>query len=163
MRAPALLGILSLALIIGLDGSGCGTDDGGKVLDAGLMPCDVPATFTALYTQIFSQPDTPASGKLCAQASGCHASTFTSGNLDMSGDKAAVYNLLLRDPTADPVAARTVPSRVKPNDPMGSFLYRKVADARPPGIGDRMPLGGVLTKCQIDAIKAWIDAGGLND
>jgi len=49
--------------------------------------------------------------------------------------------------------------RVKPGDPAGSYLYRKIVGG--PGIdGGRMPLGlAALDTRSIEAVAAWIEAG----
>ena len=45
---------------------------------------------------------------------------------------------------------------VKPGDPNGSYLFRKLL----PGIVDRMPRGGpYFTQAQLDEIRGWICAG----
>jgi hypothetical protein len=138
-------------------GTGCGTDDGGAIFDAGLMPCDIPSTFTGVYDTIFKT--------LTCTPSGCHGSFATAGNLDMKQPKDVVYETLLHGGVYDDAINRTVPDRVKPGDLMASFMWLKVSQAKPPGsTGDRMPLSGApLTKCQLDAISGWILAGAMND
>jgi hypothetical protein len=53
--------------------------------------------------------------------------------------------------------------RVKPGDAANSYLVRKIEGAA--GIvGSRMPLGGAaLDAATIDNVKAWINAGALNN
>lgn len=52
--------------------------------------------------------------------------------------------------------------RIKPFDPDNSYLVRKVeGDATI--TGSPMPLGGPLTRAQIDQIRAWTAAGALNN
>lgn len=43
-----------------------------------------------------------------------------------------------------------------------SYLYMKIA-ADPRIVGERMPFGGMLTAGEIDAVRAWIDAGALDN
>lgn len=139
----------------------CGNDSGGPVTvgstDAG---CSIEPTFTSIYQKTLS-----TSG--CV-SSGCHNSS-AAGGLDLSLDQAAVYRALLESPTADTGAQATVPKRVVPRDPMASFLYRKLRDETPPGVGVRMPLGCsfipsvCLSDCALTALQAWIEQGAEND
>ena len=63
------------------------------------------------------------------------------------------------------VASTEQPSleRVKPNDPVNSYVILKLQGAA--GItGSRMPLGGpYLTSTQITMIESWISAGAPNN
>ena len=52
--------------------------------------------------------------------------------------------------------------RVAPGDAADSYLYMKLA-GDPRIVGDRMPFGGVLTADEIEAVRAWIDAGALDN
>jgi hypothetical protein len=52
--------------------------------------------------------------------------------------------------------------RVDPGHAEDSYLYMKIA-GDPRITGDRMPQGGVLTADEIDAVRAWIDAGAADN
>ena len=52
--------------------------------------------------------------------------------------------------------------RVASGNAADSYLYMKIA-GDPRILGDRMPLGGTLTPAQIGAVRAWIDAGALDN
>jgi hypothetical protein len=58
--------------------------------------------------------------------------------------------------------------RIKPNDPVNSYLIQKIEGA--PGItGGRMPFGcgtvanPCLDQATIDMVKAWVSQGALNN
>jgi uncharacterized protein (TIGR03118 family) len=113
----------------------------------------VQVTLTQLQTQIF----TP----IC---SGCHNGIGTSlpgvQNLTNGHAFASVVNVpSIEQPTLD---------RIKPNDPVNSYLIDKIEGAA--GItGGRMPLGcgsvadPCLDQATIDMVKAWISQGALNN
>jgi uncharacterized protein (TIGR03118 family) len=113
----------------------------------------VQVTLTQLQTQIF----TP----IC---SGCHNGIGTSlpgvQNLTNGHTFASVVNVpSIEQPTLD---------RIKPNDPVNSYLIDKIEGAA--GItGGRMPLGcgsvanPCLDQATIDMVKAWISQGALNN
>jgi len=53
--------------------------------------------------------------------------------------------------------------RVKPNDADNSYIIHKLEGASDIN-GQRMPLGGpFLDQATIDMVKAWINAGALNN
>ena len=54
------------------------------------------------------------------------------------------------------VGGESAPSLVRPGDPEGSELYRRVAGL---GDGPRMPMGGSLAQEDVEAIRDWIAAG----
>ena len=59
------------------------------------------------------------------------------------------------------VPSREVPGlpRVKPGDPAKSYLYQKVAEARP-RVGERMPRESPpLSADELTALRAWIEQG----
>jgi hypothetical protein len=128
--------------------AGCGNDDGGPVLDAGVSAdagCTQP-TFTSIYQTVLSSP----------RCIGCHGA---SGGLDFGGGKDAAYERLVGVASNNPGA--TARQRVTPNDPDQSWFYVKVADPSAPD--GRMPLGGALSECEVMAIGGWIAGGALND
>lgn len=47
---------------------------------------------------------------------------------------------------------------VVPGDPEASYLFEKIASARP-AVGDRMPVGGELDPLLVEAIRQWILGG----
>jgi hypothetical protein len=173
------------ALASGAILSACG-DDGGHLLDAGNPDativdggpptdggatdggevCDVTPTFTSIYAKIFSASVTPF--PTCA-LSGCHA-PVTSAMLDMSGSKDMAYAALVGADTfcqspCQPDAKAMFPKRVVAGSADTSFLYEKISKNSPAGGkgGTRMPQGGALTSCEIDAIKQWINDGAMNN
>lgn len=52
--------------------------------------------------------------------------------------------------------------RVLPGIGSDSYLYMKIT-ADPRIVGERMPFGGMLTADEIEKVKAWIDAGALDN
>jgi mono/diheme cytochrome c family protein len=113
----------------------------------------VQVTLTQLQTQIF----TP----IC---SGCHTGIGTTlpgvQNLTNGHTFASVVNV--------PSIEQATLDRVKPNDPVNSYLIHKIEGAA--GItGGRMPLGcgsvanPCLDQATIDLVKAWISQGALNN
>ena len=52
--------------------------------------------------------------------------------------------------------------RVAPDNAADSYLYMKVA-GDPRIVGERMPFGGMLTAEEIEGVRAWIDAGALDN
>jgi len=61
------------------------------------------------------------------------------------------------------VASTQVPGlfRVDPGRPDSSYLVLKLEGLAGAvgGIGTQMPLGGQLTRAQIDSVRAWVAAG----
>ena len=113
----------------------------------------VQVTLTQLQTQIF----TP----IC---SGCHNGIGTSlpgvQNLTNGHTFASVVNV--------PSIEQATLDRIKPNDPVNSYLIDKIEGAS--GItGGRMPLGcgsvadPCLDQATIDMVKAWVSQGALNN
>lgn len=106
-----------------------------------------------------STPTDPTTGGLQARYSGangigtlfsqsctsCHGATNPNGG----------YNLTTYAGTLDG-------GRIVPSDAANSLLVKKLEGAA--GVGDRMPRGGpYLSTTEIDSIKAWINAGALNN
>jgi len=122
----------------------CGGD--GVVVDTGGPPTSGP-TLTSLQTSIF----TPK----CAVA-GCHAAPAPQQGMDLAAGRTYVYTV-----NADTVELPQY-KRVAPGLSADSYLYMKIS-GDPRIVGDRMPLGGTLTAAEIDSVRAWIDAGALDD
>ena len=102
-----------------------------------------------LQTQIF----TPR----CAV---CHSGTGTSLPSSMNLTSAAATFASLVNVTSVEQATRM---RVKPNDADNSYIIHKLEGASDIN-GQRMPLGGpFLDQATIDMVKAWINAGALNN
>lgn len=112
-----------------------------------------PVTLTQLQTQIF----TP----IC---SGCH----TGVGATLPG----AQNLTAGHTFASIVGVASIEQpalmRIKPNDPVNSYLVQKIAGAA--GItGSRMPLGcgsapnPCLDQATIDLVRAWVTQGALNN
>ena len=138
MRVPIVLALLLV---------GCGelktpTDPGGPG-----EPIDPTATFTRVQNEIF----TPTCASL-----GCHDTLGQQSQMVLSAGRAYASTV--------GVASVEMPnlSRVAPNDPANSYLYRKVTGA---GItGDRMPQGKPpLPEAQLRLIRDWIRRGAPND
>jgi mono/diheme cytochrome c family protein len=147
---PHLMHRLLPALALALGVAACGNDDGGPITppaaDGGGEECLAP-TFSAIHEQVL------LSGRCVA----CHGSA---GGLDFSAGKGSAYEALVGAASANPAA--TSPTRVVAGDPAASWFYAKVAEANPPD--GRMPLAGSpLTACELEAIRAWIEAGAAND
>jgi hypothetical protein len=118
------------------------TDPGG-----GGDPIDPAATFSRVQNEIF----TPT----CA-AIGCHDPLGQSSQMILTQGQA--YGNIVNRPSVEMPGL----SRIKPDDPANSYLYRKIIGA---GItGDRMPLGSPpLSDAQIQLIRNWIRRGAPND
>lgn len=144
-----LLPTLAAALLI----SACGNDDGGPVVDAG--PMCIEAKFSEVHKLI--------SGPRCATA-GCHGGDTPAGGLKLDVDVATAHANLVGAATANSEAAGSFPTRVVARSSTTSFFYLKVAEAMPPGGGSgRMPPGGMLTACDVEAIAQWINEGAENN
>lgn len=112
---------------------GCGSDD------------EIEPTFTNVVADVLNPS--------CALA-GCHAE----GAAQVVLTDAAAYGNLVDQPSVDDPAE----TLVIPNDSAGSYLVTKIAGS--PTVGDLMPPpDGGLAQEDIDLIKAWIDAGALDD
>lgn len=99
----------------------------------------------------------------CATA-GCHDATSRQSGLDLS-DRAGAYTALT---TTGPMMGASIScgghsgNYVVPNMPDASLFYDKVA-SETPSCGTRMPFGTPLSPSQLEAIRAWIAAGAMND
>ena len=128
--------------------AGCGrlaelpTEPGG-----GGDPIDTTATLTRVQNEIF----TPTCGRVA-----CHDSIGRQQGLMLTPGNAYANTVN--------VASTEMPAlmRVKPNDPVNSYLYRKITGA---GItGDRMPQGlPPLSDAQTKLVRDWIRRGAPND
>jgi hypothetical protein len=132
--------------------------------------CDtLNPTFTNVYANII--------GVRCI---GCHrpgGGGFTVGKLDMSTPAAAFANLVgvpaagTGAGTSGTMCAAVSPPilRVAPLDSLNSLLFNKVNSKLQmtlPACGSPMPLPATaapLTAAQVELIRAWIDAGALNN
>jgi hypothetical protein len=119
--------------------------DGVVLVDEGPPPSNGP-TLTQLQTQIF----TPQ----CA-FEGCHAPPAQQGmNLTTANTYAFIVNVDAVELSGH--------KRVAPGNAADSYLYMKIA-GDPRIVGERMPFGGMLTQTEIEMVRAWIDAGALNN
>jgi hypothetical protein len=156
----ALLGVLVLAL----GATACGNDNGGPLPpenpDASSSPdasLNCPTgldNFASLYATIWN-------GRVCNTTLGCHGNE-PSGGFQVAGTTPAMALAALLGATADPAAAGMYPKRVVPGMPEQSYLWNKISTASPVS-GSMMPLGGMLTDCQIQDIKTWIQNGAMNN
>ncbi|MEO8378187.1 MAG: hypothetical protein ABI779_00860 [Acidobacteriota bacterium] len=116
-------------------------------LNGGGEPIDQSATFTRVQNEIF----TPT----CASI-GCHDPLGQQSGMILTAGRA--YGMIVNTPSVEMPGL----SRIRPNDPASSYLYRKITGA---GItGDRMPqslppLDDVKTKL----LRDWIRRGAPND
>lgn len=87
----------------------------------------------------------------------CHASSEPTGRMRLDENNPATT---LRDVAAMGVSCSGQGLvRVRPGDPMGSLLYRKIAEDSPP-CGSRMPQGAPpLSPELIALVRQWIAAG----
>lgn len=110
-------------------------------------PIDMTATFTRVQNEIFSPT--------CASI-GCHDPLGQESQLILSPGRA--YAMIVNVPSVE------MPSlaRIQPNDPTGSYLYRKITGA---GItGERMPLSRPpLSDANTKLVRDWIRRGAPND
>ena len=106
-------------------------------------------TLSSLQTNIF----TP-------RCSGCHSGSGSSlpGAMDLSAGSTFGATV------SQPAITGTGLTRIAPNDPAGSLLYRKIAGTQTGGEGGRMPQSGCcLTTQQIADVEAWINAGAQDN
>lgn len=115
----------------------------------GLSGNDVrAATFQELQTKVF----TPN----CASAS-CHTAGRKAGDLVL--EEGLSYDNLVGAKPANPSALASDFLRIAPGRPERSFLLAKLTGPGP-GQGDLMPRGSTgLRGAEIDAVRAWIQAG----
>ena len=123
----------------------CGGD--GVISMVGGPPPTGAPTLTSLQSSIF----TPQ----CAFP-GCHAAPAPEQGMDLSAGNTFV------DTVGVNATELSGFKRVAPGNAADSYLYMKIA-GDPRIIGDRMPLGGTLTAADVEAVRAWIDAGALDN
>lgn len=94
---------------------------------------------------------------------GCHNSTSNTGNLNLSGTTADVYNRLVNVNPTNPTAAAAGQKRVAPGYPYRSFLMKKVNHGLDvhndltTGEGNPMPDGqNALSLAERELIRQWI-------
>lgn len=140
--------LLGFGLLLGA----CGNDDGGPVLDIGTGAQCAEPRFSDLYP-ILSSPK-------CASA-GCHAASGSAGQLDLTATSTAdLYARLVGAATNDAEGALQFPLRVEAGSSTTSYLLHMVEALVPLGSNSgRMPPGGSLEPCEIDALRTWIDDG----
>jgi hypothetical protein len=134
---------LAIVLPLALAAAACGGDG---VLDTPPVPPSGP-TLSGLQKSIF----TPK----CA-VPGCHLDPGAQQGMDLSKGKTYAHVV--------GVPSHEIPTydRVVAGSSSDSYLYMKIT-ADPRILGAQMPFGGVLSAAEIDAIKAWIDAGAPNN
>jgi hypothetical protein len=101
----------------------------------------------------------------CA-VSGCHASTSDAsyGQHGLVLAKGIAYSNLLGKIAKNAAAASQKIQLVKPYDADNSFLFHKINcssthHSNTANFGGRMPLGGFLTKGQVELVRQWINSG----
>jgi len=134
--------LVSIVMLIAV---GCG-GDGVLTGPAGPPTGDAP-TLTSLQSTIF----TPK----CA-IDGCHTGPAPQQGMNLSAGKTFV-NTVGVDVTELPGYLRVVAGSSS-----DSYLYMKLV-ADPRIVGEQMPFGGMLTSAEIDSVRAWIDAGALDN
>jgi hypothetical protein len=145
---PALLGA---AVVVSSIAAGCGGD--GVFVSVDSAQEEPPPVETVTLSSIQASIFTPR----CAIEGGCHAGVDAQLGQDLSDGKthASIVG----------VESQEIPGllRVAPGDPDGSYLLMKVS-GDPRIAGERMPYGGpYLETGEIEAIRAWIEAGALDN
>jgi hypothetical protein len=117
----------------------------------GLGACDdggdePPPSFTEVNERVF-QPG-------CVFSS-CHQGASAAGDMSLEGSPHA---------RIVDVPSMQMPSlpRVAPGDPDGSYMVEKLEQDMP-AMGTRMPPTAPLDQERIDLVRAWIEAGALDD
>ncbi|HUR83647.1 MAG TPA: hypothetical protein VM733_23030 [Thermoanaerobaculia bacterium] len=87
---------------------------------------------------------------------GCHDPLGQQSQMVLSAGRA--YASTVNQPSVEMPSL----SRIRPNDPDNSYLYRKILGVNI--TGDRMPQGKTpLTDAQIKLVRDWIRRGAPND
>ena len=135
----------ALAAGLALTAASCGGDGVVPMLEPPPV-ADAP-TLTELQNSIF----TPKCG-----VPGCHGPPAPEQGMNLTAGNTFAFTV--------GVDATELSGfkRVAAGNAADSYLYMKVA-GDPRIVGERMPFGGMLTAAEIEAIRAWIDAGALND
>ena len=93
-----------------------------------------------------------------ARCSGCHGSVGPSEDLDLTSGHA--WANLVNVASSECTSTKLV----EPSSAATSYLVKKIEGSGSCLSGGRMPLGGpYLSSTQIQAIRAWIDQGALDD
>jgi hypothetical protein len=134
-----------IALVGSVLVAACGSGSGYGTLGGGGGGGTPMATFSSIQANVF----TP----MCST---CHSGASAPHGLRL--DATNSYALLVGVPSDEEPSIQ----RVKPNDPNNSYLIQKLEGTA--GSGERMPAGlPALPQATIDAIRAWITDGALND
>jgi hypothetical protein len=136
-------GLLAVALLA-LAAASCGGDGAS----------DPPAT--PAFDPKLSVIEAMVFGPSCGLSATCHGGDSPQKDLKLSGSVAT--QILDR-------MSKELPSRklIVPGDPDASFLYEKIASAKPAS-GNRMPdQNPALAPGVVAAVHAWILAGAKND
>lgn len=175
LRSPplsALPAALALAAGCGSSSSTAPSDAGsdGSALDGSLCQSfSPPPSFNPAAPVVsFTNDVLPIFQASCSLSSSCHNSTSTSPDgIYLGARGAAVYANLVGVPATE------LPSmvRVKPGDPEGSFLLRRIdgdacalAGCTATSCTEIMPQGGpALESARLLTIRAWIAQGALSD
>ena len=123
----------------------CG-GDGVVSTVVGPPPVAAP-TLAQLQTSIFTAH--------CALP-GCHAPPAPEQGMNLSAGNTFAYTVGV-DATELSGFKRVVPGNAA-----DSYLYMKLA-GDPRIVGERMPFGGMLTAGELEGVRAWIDAGALDN
>jgi hypothetical protein len=87
---------------------------------------------------------------------GCHAPPAPEQGMNLSDGNTFTYTVGVNSTELSGF------KRVLPGIGSDSYLYMKIT-ADPRIVGERMPFGGMLTADEIEKVKAWIDAGALDN
>lgn len=139
----AVFVILTLGLV--LAGASCGGD--GVLTSVGEPPPDTGPTLAFVQSTVF----TPH----CA-FSGCHGPPAPEQGMDLSA------GMTYASTVGVDATELSGFERIAPGNAADSYLYMKLA-GDPRIAGDRMPFGGTLTAVEIDAVRAWIEAGAKDN
>ncbi len=140
MRSPLI--VLSVLLA-----TACGELKTPSSPGVGGEPIDQTATFTRVQAEVFTPTCTTIA---------CHDSIGQSSGLVLTAGNAYANTVNRSSVEMGQL------SRIAPNDPANSYLYRKITGA---GItGDRMPLNRPpLDDTKIKLVRDWIRRGAPND
>lgn len=116
--------------------------------------CHIPATLTAIADQVFGANRDPH----CNQPV-CHGDQ-AAGGVRLTPPLNDLHATLL-GPTRDPQAPER--NLVVPGDPAQSRLYVIMSEDDPAGQGGKMPPGGLVPFCELEAVRLWILNGAQND
>jgi hypothetical protein len=130
---------------LALSAASCGGD--GVVSMVAPPPPDDAPTLTQLQDSIF----TPKCG-----VPGCHGPPAPEQGMNLSAGNTFGYTVGVDSTELSGF------KRVAPGNAADSYLYMKIA-GDPRILGVRMPFGGMLTATEIEAVRAWIDAGALDN